>query len=397
MTNSIITVYNRGTKYLEKGNYKKALPLFKQVIKEYPCKEAYTNLGNCYRGLGQDVEMFKNYENALLDDVPFLDATSETHLHAMNNLGLAYYMYGNDEKAIHYYTKAIKIKKDFWEAWWNCSTAKLRKASSGQVELFPEAWEMYKARFLKKSAVKLKNNRENLLYWDKISSGESILILTEQGIGDNIMFGRYLSEVAKKFEKVYVQCDPSLDWIFKDYICVRHATDCDAKVAYPICSLGECFPLVDGKWITSDEKHDFGDGLNVGIVWAGSPSHANNAYRSTPINYFNSLSKYCNLYSLSPNFKGTKYVLPLDIKTWADTAKYINGLDLVIGVDTSVMHLVGSMGRPGWLLQPFKETDFRWGNKVSHSVWYDSIEIIQNNQDWIDVFSRVGEKLNALR
>lgn len=395
MNNEIITLYNRATKYLEKNNYKKALPMFKQVIREFPCKEAYTNLGNCYRGLGQDSEMFKNYEMALRDDIPFLDPTSETHLHAMNNLGLAHYMYGDDEKAIHYYTKAIKIKKDFWEAWWNCSTAKLRMASSGKLEMFPEGWEMYKARFLKGGAIKLKNDREDLMFWDTISGGKSILVLTEQGIGDSIMFGRYLSELAKKFDKVYVQCDASLDWIFKDYECVRHASECDAEVAYPICSLGECFPILDSKWISSDEKFDFGPGLNVGIVWDGSPTHANNRYRSVPIGYFNNLSRIANLYSLSPGFKGNKYVKSLPITSWADTAKYVSGLDLVIGVDTSVMHLVGSMGCEGWLLQPYKETDFRWGNGVSKSVWYDTIEVFENKQNWEELFSRVEERLSV--
>ena len=395
MNNEVVVLYNRATKYLEKNNYKKALPMFKQVIKDFPCKEGYTNLGNCHRGLGQDKEMFKCYETALRDDIPFLDPTSQTHLHAMNNLGLAHYMYGNDEKAIHYYTKAIKLKEDFWEAWWNCSTAILRQASSGNIDKFPEGWEMYKARFLKGGAIKLKNDREDLMFWDTKSNGRAILVLTEQGIGDNIMFGRYLSELAKKFEKVYVQCDPSLDWIFKDYTCVRNASDCDAEVAYPICSLGECFPLLDSKWISSNEKFEFGPGLNVGIVWSGSNTHANNAYRSVPIGYFSALSKYCNLFSLNPMFKGNKYVKPLPIQSWADTAKYIAGLDLVISVDTSVIHLVGSMGCEGWLLQPYKETDFRWGNGVKHSVWYDTIEVFENKQDWSELFARVEERLSV--
>ena len=384
-------LYNKGTKLLNNNNYAKALPLFKKVVKNYPCKEAYTNLGSCYRGLDQDKEMFKCYNLALDDSIPFLDKNTETHLHAMNNLGLAHYMYGDDEKAIHYYTKAIKLKKDFWDAWWNCSTAKLRQASSGNLDLFPSGWEMYKTRFLKSAPTKLRNNKDGLVYWDGVSPGDSIVILAEQGIGDNIMFGRYLAHLP--FKKVYVQCDKSLEFIFKDYTCVQHATECDAMLAYPICSLGGCLPLVDSKWINYEEKYDFGPGLNVGIVWNGSPTHANNHNRSVPIGYFSRLSSYCNLYSLDPTFKGSKYVRALPIKSWADTAKYVNGLDLVIGVDTSVMHLVGSLGRPGWLLQPLKETDFRWGNGVSHSVWYDTIEVFENKQDWSGVFDRVEERL----
>lgn len=341
--------------------------------------------------------MFESYKLALNDDIPFLEPGTETHLHAMNNLGLAYYMYGEDDKAINLYTKAVKLKPDFWEAWWNCSTAVLRKASSGAVELFPRGWEMYKARFLKSVPIKLKNKKEDLVYWDGVSSGKSIVVLTEQGIGDSIMWGRYLSLLP--FENVYVQCDVSLEPLFPGFKCVRDAIECDATVAYPICSLSEHFKEIPrGNWL----KGKFGakkfdrSRLNVGIVWNGSTTHANNHNRSVPIGYFSALSKYCNLYSLDPNFKGNKYVKPLAISSWTDTAEYINGLDFVIGVDTSVMHLVGSLGKRGWLLQPLKETDFRWGNGVSFSVWYDSIEIFENKQDWAGVFARVEERLREI-
>lgn len=388
------TAYNKATALLERKKYDKALPIFKQVLKTFPCKEAYTNIGNCYRALGMDRLMFESYEKALDDKIPFLDPKSETHLHALNNLGLAHYMFGNDDKAISIYTKAISLSPEFWEAWWNCSTATLRKASSGDLKLFPRGWEMYKARFLKASPVQLKNKKENLLYWDTKSSGDSIIILTEQGIGDNIMFGRYLSLLP--FKKVYVQCDISLEPIFKEYTCVRDATDCDATVAYPICSLGECFPdIPPGDWLKGkfSAKEFDKSRLNVGIVWSGSPAHANNHNRSVPVGYFSRLSRLCNLYSLDPNFKGNKYVKPLPIQTWTDTAEYINGLDLVIGVDTSVMHLCGSLGHPGWLLQPLKETDFRWGNGVNKSVWYSDIEIFENKQNWEKVFMEVEKRL----
>jgi hypothetical protein len=390
--------YNKATLLLEKKKYAKAATLYKEVIKEYPCKEAYTNLGNCYRGMGFDTQMFTCYKYALEDNIPFLDPGSDTHLHAMNNLGLAYYMYGEDDKAINLYTKAIKLKEDFWEAWWNCSTAILRKASSGSVELFPRGWEMYKARFLKGSPIKLRNDNPSLVYWDTISSGDSIVVLAEQGIGDHIMWGRYLPLLAEKFSEVYVQCDPSLDPIFKGYKTVRKVSECPASVAYPLCSLGECFDLPAGNWLKGKfGEKSFEPGLNVGIVWNGSATHANNAYRSIPIGYFHRLAKHCNLYSLDPSFKGNNYVKPLPISSWTDTAEYINGLDLVIGVDTSVMHMVGALGRPGLLLQPFKETDFRWGNGVSRSLWYDSIEVISNPQNWEAVFDKVEEKLIALR
>lgn len=395
--------YNKGTQYLNKKNYKKAIASFKKVLRAYPCKEANTNIGNAYRAVGMDSLMFKHLEAALDDRVPFLDLESETDVHALNNLGLAHYMYGRDLEAIRCYNKAVKKKPEFWEAWWNCSTAFLRLASSGDSSRWARGWEMYKARFLKNEPVKLKNKKENLVYWDGITPGSSIIVLTEQGIGDNIMFGRYLPLLAKKFDKVYVQCDPTIETFYTDYYPTRDAIHTCAEVAYPMCSLGEHFPdMPPGNWLYDK---NFGcttfpsDRPNVGIIWAGSSTHANDAYRSVDIRRFHGLAKHCNLYSLTPGFKGDRFVKPLPISSWDDTAAHVKGLDLVIGIDSSVMHLVGSMGLPGFLLQPYKETDFRWGvipdpSVVStRSIWYDSIEVFNNPQSWEFVFKNVEDRL----
>ena len=385
--------YNRATAYLDKGQWKKALPIFKKCLGVYKFKEAYVNLGNCYRLAGQEGLVMDCYKTALLDNIPSLDPDPIPVIcHALNNLGLTYYYFGDDVKAIHYYKKAIGLNDKFWEAWWNCSTATLRMASSGDTDKFASGWEMYNARFLKAPPVKLKNNKENLIYWDGVSSGSSICVLAEQGIGDDIMWGRYLSMLP--FDEVYVQCDVSVEPLFPRFKCVRDAVECDANIAYPMCSLAAHFndgiPIA-GDWLRGkfDTRSFPSDKLNVGIVWAGSASHANDSNRSVAIGRFNRFSNLVNLYSLTPGFTSTKHVTSLGIKDWTDTAECINGLDLVMGVDTSVMHLCGALGCEGWLLQPRRETDFRWGNGVGRSLWYSSIEIFNNNGSWEDTFDSV--------
>lgn len=396
MIHEEIHQYNKAVAYLEKNNFKKAVQILKSI--KNPTKEVYNNLGVAYRALGQDKLMFSSYKKALECDIAYNDP-KQTDCQAYNNLGLAYYMYGNDTEAIKNYTCAIKLNPRGWDAWWNSSTAHLRIASSTGVG-FPAAWEMYKARFLKSKPIKMKNQKEDLKYWDGKDTSGSIIVLTEQGIGDNIMWGRYLPLLTSRFEKVYVQADVSLYDLFLEYNPVGDAIDCDAKVAYPICSLGEYFEdIPPADWL-SDRfgSYDFGSGFNIGIVWSGNATHANDKYRSVDIRRFHRLAKYGNLFSLQPGFRGDGVVKPLDISSWTDTAKYINGLDLVIGVDTSVIHLVGSMGRVGWLLQPYKETDFRWGavgEEFGSSVWYPQMKIFNNQQSWETVFDRVEKCLQS--
>lgn len=398
MNTEALLLYNKGTEYVNKNNFKKALPLLKKSYSLLESREALVNMGNCYRAMGNDSKMMDCYVRAVKEGLLEINTEGRPSItHALNNLGLAYYTLGDDARAIECYTRAVKIFPEFWEAWWNCSTATLRQASSGRVELFPKGWEMYRARFLKTPPVKLKNDREDLVYWDWLSGqkADSIVVLTEQGIGDNLMWGRYLQLLETRFSRVYVQCDPSLDPIFSEYTCVRHTSECSAAVAYPMCSLAECFGVIPpGDWLRGRfGAREFSEGPNIGIVWSGSPSHANNHNRSVSINRFHGLAKYANLYGLGLGFEGNKYVRSLDLNGWEDTCAAINGLDLVIGVDTSVIHMAGCLGGEVWMLQPLKETDFRWGNGVSRSVWYDNVEIFSNPNSWEFVFSQVETAL----
>lgn len=393
--------YNKSVELINRGNFKKAMQLLKECLAQRRFKEGLTNIGNCYRHFGDDKNMFKAYKEAIDPKTPFLDPQQlgfeNDYPHALNNLGLAYFMYGKDYDAITCYERAIAVDSKMWDAWWNKSTAILRQACSGYTELFKPGWDAYDARFLKNPPIKLKNTKETLVYWDGKSKVDSLIVLAEQGIGDNIMWGRYLQWLNRYATRVSVQCDPSLECIFKDFNPVRDASETDATVAIPMCNLSKVFcpDIPAGDWL----RGKFGsmefpsETFNIGIVWAGSAGHANNAYRSVPVHRFHRLAKYANLYSLSPDFKGNKFVKPLALSSWDDTAAAINGLDLIISVDTSVVHMAGSLGAETWMLQPLKETDFRWGNGVSKSPWYSSVEIFENPQDWEFVFNMVEERL----
>lgn len=48
-----------------------------------------------------------------------------------------------------------------------------------------------------------------------------------------------------------------------------------------------------------------------------------------------------------------------ELADMADTAAVAALADLTIAVDTSVVHLAGSLGRPVWLMLPFSP-DWRW-------------------------------------
>jgi ADP-heptose:LPS heptosyltransferase len=83
-----------------------------------------------------------------------------------------------------------------------------------------------------------------------------------------------------------------------------------------------------------------------------------------------------------------------ELKDFADTAALIANLDLVIAVDTAVVHLAGAMGKPVWTLLPFA-ADWRWLLEREDSPWYPSMRLFRQPAlgDWDSVIKRVADEL----
>ena len=151
----------------------------------------------------------------------------------------------------------------------------------------------------------------------------------------------------------------------------------------------------------------------IGVVWQGGASFDNDADRSIP-----SLADLLPLRRAAEqaDLAGTRFVslqvvrrpddrsdAALDlcdptagIETFADTAALVSNLDLVIGVDTSVLHLAGALGKPCWLLLPRHMTDWRWLSGRTDSPWYPQAMRLFRQPgagDWNPVIEAVGEAL----
>lgn len=388
--------YNRATKYLEKGNNEKALQFYKRQLKDHGFKECYLNMGNTYRLLGNDAEAIKCYLKSASHDTPFADNTFGAYDNALGNLGLLQYTYGNDDAAIAYYTSALDKNPLHFDSIWNYSNALLRKHCSLEDVDTVSAWKMYEYRFKRTNPTPIDSS---IVWWDGISRGKSIVVLAEQGMGDKFMFGRYIHRLKEYFDEIWVQCPTAMQEIFSEYKVCQKVPDVECSI--PICSLAAIFGTSDDAWLVGKfgTRKFAGDRLKIGIEWAGSATHANNKYRSIMPSYFLSLSEFGDLYSIRPEAEPVRGVIALNADSWADSAEIVNGLDLIISVDTSIVHLAGSLGQECWMLQPLKETDFRWGNNTmgEKNIWYDSVKVIRNHGNWSNVFAEVRARLELRR
>lgn len=263
--------------------------------------------------------------------------------------------------------------------------------------------------------------------------GKSLLIGFEAGYGDMIQFSRYAAVLkARGARRVGLVCHPGLKRLFATLAGVDAvfsvgvdlpAQDWDYWV--PLLSLpGQCETTLDNLPATipylaarPEDQALWAARLppatvRVGLVWKGNPLFVNDPDRSVP-----------SLALLAPlgRIAGVQWVslqkgpgeeealnppagLPLvalggDLRDFADTAAVLAQLDLVIGVDTAVVHLAGAMGKPCWVLLPNYLTDWRWLSVRTDSPWYPgSMRLFRqaNVGDWSQTIEQVAYALTGL-
>jgi len=152
--------------------------------------------------------------------------------------------------------------------------------------------------------------------------------------------------------------------------------------------------------------------LRVGLVWRGNPLHENDADRSLPslsllaplgaipgVHFVSLQSGAGQEDALSPP-EGLRFQpLAEPLGDFAETAAVIANLDLVIGVDTSIIHLAGALGKPVWVLLPHYKADWRWLQGRDDSPWYPCVMRLFRQArigDWAPVVAQLVQALQAL-
>ena len=146
--------------------------------------------------------------------------------------------------------------------------------------------------------------------------------------------------------------------------------------------------------------------FKIGIAWAGSAVHKDDQRRSMPLAalaplssipglLFVSLQKGPQAQQIQSQPTGLAIVdWTADLHDFADTAALIAHLDLVIAVDTAVVHLAGAMGKPVWTLLA-SVPDWRWLLNRSDTPWYPTMRLFRQptRGDWTSVVDQIAQSL----
>lgn len=270
--------------------------------------------------------------------------------------------------------------------------------------------------------------------WDgRPIPGGTLLLHAEQGFGDALNFVRYLPAACTRSgaRSIIVECPRALQRLLRqsygdpvEFTIYQQGLeagpqpfDCHATALSLPYLLGMYEPLpmqepylrLDPSWRAAwRERLGAATGLRVGIAWAGNATHVNDWRRSVAaerlLPLLNSHPEI-RFYSLQVERRGDEAQSLRDaglidftehITDFADSAAFISELDLVISVDTAVVHLAGALGRPVWTLLPLGP-DWRWGLNGEDTVWYPSMRLFRQKRagDWDEVIERVNEALRG--
>ncbi|MBC8548436.1 MAG: tetratricopeptide repeat protein [Candidatus Brocadiales bacterium] len=444
---------NLGTTLKKQCRLEEAVKSYNRAIELSPdYAEAYNNLGNTLQSLNRLDEAITSYRTAITIKPHFAEAhyncgnarkeqkkfdeafvsfkraitIKPDYAEAHNNLGITFQERGEFVEAAACYSRAIELKPDYADAHFNRSLMSLLKGN------FKDGWQEYEWRLHTKGYAHRSFQQP---MWDGSPlNGKTILIHTEQGMGDNIQFVRYLPMVQARGGRVIFECLPALVHLLKncagiDAIILKdpsgklserfdvhsHLLSIPSILDTGSDTIPSSEPYITPdstrviKWRDQLEVHD--KSIKIGLVWASSPDNKELCHKkSCKLNYFEAISGIPDLsfYSLQKgpasaeihNAPKSMKIINLDneLNDFADTAAVIANLDVVISVDTSVAHLAGAIGKPVWTLLPFVP-DWRWQLERDDSPWYPSMRLFRQTKlyDWDGVFERVAKSLSMFR
>ncbi|KPK36745.1 MAG: hypothetical protein AMK70_01080 [Nitrospira bacterium SG8_35_1] len=387
----------------------------KAVLLRRDFAEAYNNLGDVYRMLGRLDEAVEQCQKA----IRIKSSDERFYL----NFGNTLLDQGKYQEAMEQYEKAINMKPDFAEAHYSRGMVLL---TQGRLS---EGWKEYEWRLRSKEISRdIGYKQGKTPEWDGSPlDGKTILIVSEQGAGDHIQFARYIPMVKERGGRVVFESRYNLIRLFEGYegidILLEESpnieSDTNPDVRIQLLSLPLLFGTrldtifadvpylkvdteTSGKWKSRIDSNLF----KVGLVWSGNSYHKNDHNRSCKLSDFAPLTDIpgSTFYSLQKGGKReNKEELPngmhivdigKDLHDFYDTAAAIENLDLVISVDTAVVHLAGALGKPVWTLLPFVP-DWRWMLDRNDTPWYPTMRLFRQTilRDWTSVIKQVSHEL----
>lgn len=412
---------NRGVALQKLGHPIDALLNYKKANEIKETAAVHVNMAAAYWDMEQADQAIIHYHKANLID----NTIPQAHM----NAGHIYKWQGKDEVAAACYRKAIEMDPEYADAQMSLGMLLLKMGE------FKEGWERYEYRW--KSGQLVPRGLKKPEWKGEDLSGKSILVYGEQGLGDIIQFSRYARILATQFPlaKVYVEGRQPVKRLIESVPEIHGVINLGQKVPetdYVVSMLTLAGMLVQSKKEIRARKYEYflddddvdvwknkfkqlPEGLKVGICWAGMSRTEQltaaqiDERRSTTLSQFAELAKIPGIVFVSLQKGGPAEQIKTpprgmhiadfteDMHDFYETCCAAACCDLVISVDTAVVHACASVGVPTWLLSRW-DGCWRWFGNQALSPWYPSLrQFVQPEpHDWDGMLLNVAYELQKL-
>ena len=406
---------NRGKALLELQRHDAALASHDRAIAIKPdYHEAFANRGNALLELKQLDAALDSYDKAI--------AIKPDYHEVFSNRGVLLMELFELDAALDSFDRAIAIKPDYHEARLHKSLALLLGGN------FKNGWELYESRWnVDKFTSPRRNFSQPLWLGNESLDGKTILLHSEQGLGDTIQFSRYAPLVADLGARVIIEAEQSLAGLLEKLTGVSEVVTKGHDLPEfdyhcPLMSLPLAFKTDLGN-IPCPEKYLKSEPgklaywntrlgpktkPRIGLVWSGSNNNAKLSHRRLSLNPairqlppgFQYVSLQTEVWDVDKStLESANNIIHFgdELKDFTDTAALCDLMDIVISVDTSVAHLSGALGKPTWVLLAFSP-EWRWMLGRDDSPWYRSLRLFrqESSGDWSGVLKKLNAELNIV-
>lgn len=394
------------------GRYEEAEQLYHRSMSVLGVKgNILSNLGALLRKMGRYEAAGRTYRRGLCL------APEDGGIHY--NYGNLFRAEDRLELAVRTYRRAVVCRPSNAEIHWNLSLALL---ADGKLK---EGFDEYEWRWKYDNFPSKRRDFPQPLWNGEPFDGRTLLLHTEQGVGDVLQFLRFLPMIVERKGKggrIVLECHDSLTSLLDgfpgiDDMIERFAPPPPADLQLPLLSAPRVLgvermdqlpatvpylPIPDGPDVPVPEADP--TRLNVGFVFGGNPQFPNDRSRSTrleswgPLFDLDGVRFFClqkgDREPEVANAPASVVRLNERLSSFRDTAVALGKLDLVITTCTSVAHLAGALGRPFWVILS-RNADWRWLVGRDDSPWYPSARLFRQTtlDDWDEVFARVRAAL----
>ncbi len=293
---------------------------------------------------------------------------------------------------------------------------------------FAHGWEAYEFRAGTFDSKQAAFERQAPRWAGEDLKGKTILVFSEQGIGDTIQFARFLASLSEAGATVKALVQPALLNLARSLPAPVEWFDRPSAVGgfdyqIPLLSL----PRVLGTTIDSIPaavpylapepervawwRERIGDaGTRIGVVWQGNPRYGADHRRSVPLRHFAPLAALPDVRLISlqavhgldqldalPEGMAVEQLgetITANPDGISEIAAAMAALDLVVSSDTAVAHLAGALGVRVWLALS-DDPDWRWLLDRADLPWYPTMRLFRqkNRGDWEGVFADMAAAL----